>query len=189
MSDPTAASSNSPNPTPPTGQPEDRRGCGRRGFRRHGLKVLFAALVIGLVGFGLGRASGGRWHGPGFGMHGQLDSDAVMRRAETGINRVLGSVDGTAEQKAKIADIAKAAIKDLQPMREAARGSRDKLATALKSETVDRTAIEQLRTEQMSLGEAASKRAAQALGDAAVVLTPAQRAKLLERWQSRSWRG
>ena len=122
-------------------------------------------------------------------MHRQLDGEAVMRRAETMTNRVLGHVDGTPEQKAKVAEIAKTAIKDLQPMREAFRGSRDKLANALKAEKVDRAAIEQLRTEQVALGETASRRASQALLDAAEVLTPQQRATLVERWQRRAWRG
>ena len=189
MSDPPAASSNSQptGPSPAPGPPEGRRGCGRHG-RRRGWVLLTIGLVTGVIGFGLGRATG-RWHGPGFGMHRQLDGEAIMRRAEAVTNRILGHVDGTPEQKTKIAEIAKAAIKDLQPMRAAFHGARDKLAAALKAEKVDRAAIEQLRTEQVALGETASKRASQALTDAAEVLTPQQRATLVERWQRRSWRG
>ena len=47
--------------------------------------------------------------------------------------------------------------------------------------TVDRSAIEALRAEQLSLADAASKRFAQALGDAAEVLTPEQRRKIDDR--------
>ena len=189
MSDPTASSNSAPDPNQAADQSGKRRDGDRRSYRRRGWVLVGAALVTGLIGFGLGRATGARWHGHGFGMHHQLDSEAAMRRAETGINRVLSRLDGTPEQKARIAEIAKAAIKDLQPMRETFRGSRDKLATTLKAEKVDRAAIEQLRSEQLALGEAASKRASQALADAAEVLTPAQRAALIERWQRRSWRG
>lgn len=189
MTDTDATSNNTPNPNRPEDQSGKRRACGGRGYRRRGLVMLGAALAIGLVGFGIGRATGGRWHGQGFGMHQQLDGEAVTRRAEAGINRMLSAVDGTPEQKAKIGEIAKGAIKDLQPMRETLKGSRDKLAAALKAEKVDRAAIEQLRGEQLALGETASKRASQALADAAEVLTPAQRATLVERWQRRSWRG
>ena len=189
MSDPTAASNSAPDPNRPTDQAGKRRDCNRRGYRRRGWVLVGAALVTGLIGFGLGRVTGARWHGYGFGMHQQLDGEAAMRRAEAGINRVLSRVDGTPEQKARIAEIAKAAIKDLQPMRETFRGSRDKLAAALKAEKVDRAAIEQLRAEQLALGETASKRASQALADAAEVLSPVQRAALIDRWQRRSWRG
>jgi periplasmic protein CpxP/Spy len=187
MSDPTAASSNTPDPNQPADQSGKSNTYGRRGHRRRRWVLVGTALVIGLIGFGAGRASSGHWHG--FGMHQQLDGEAIIRRAESGINRVLSRVDGTPEQKAKIADIAKAAIKDLAPIRETFRGSRDKLTAALKAEKVDRAAIEQLRTEQLALGETASKRAMQALTDAAEVLTPAQRAALIDRWQRRSWRG
>ncbi len=189
MSDPTAASNTASESNQPADQSGKRRDCGRRGYRRRGWVLVGAALVTGLIGFGLGRVTGARWHGPGFGLHQQLDGEAAIRRAEAGINRVLSRIDGTPEQKAKIAEIAKAAIKDLQPMRETFRGSRDKLAAALKAEKVDRAAIEQLRSEQLALGETASKRASQALADAAEVLTSAQRAALIERWQRRSWRG
>ena len=189
MSDPTAASSNTPDPSQPADQAGKRRECRYGGRRHRGWVLLGAALLTGLIGFGLGRVTGARWHGPGFGMHQQLDGEAAVRRAEAGINRVLSRVDGTPEQKARIAEIARAAIKDLQPMRETFRGSRDKLAAALKADKVDRAAIEQLRAEQLALGETASKRATQALADAAEVLTPAQRAALVERWQRRPWRG
>ena len=47
--------------------------------------------------------------------------------------------------------------------------------------TVDRAAIETLRTEQLALADAASKRFAQALGDTAEVLTPEQRRKIDDR--------
>lgn len=189
MSDTTAASNSAPDPNQPADQSGILRECRHVGRRHRGWVLLGAALVTGLIGFGIGRATGARWHGHGFGIHQQLDSEAAMRRAEAGINRVLSRVDGTPEQKARIAEIAKAAIKDLQPMRDTFRASRDKLAAALKAEKVDRAAIEQLRAEQLALGEAASKRASQALADAAEVLTPAQRATLVDRWQRRSWRG
>lgn len=182
MSDPIATPDSAPNPNAP-GE------SGWRRFRRSGWVLVGAALLTGLIGFGVGRTTGARWHGHGFGMHHQYGGETTMRRAEWGIDRMLSRVDGTAEQKAKIAEIAKAAIRDLQPMRESLRGSRDKLAALLKAEKVDRAAIEQLRADQLALGETASKRVSQAISDAAEALTPAQRAALVERWERRSWRG
>ena len=46
--------------------------------------------------------------------------------------------------------------------------------------TIDRTAIERLRAEQIALAETASKRIAQALADAAEVLNPEQRKKVAD---------
>ena len=182
---PQAPPAGTPGAPPPSG------GC--RG-RRHGRRRWFAAgiaALIGLVGFGIGRVTGhwSHWRASGLGMHGPADADAIGRRVDFGVGRILANVDGTPEQKAKIADIAKAAIKDLLPLRAQVTAARDKLAGALKAETLDRAAIEQLRAEQVALMETASKRASQALADTADVLSPAQRAKLVERWQSRFRRG
>ena len=191
MSDTNTTPDANPGGTPGTTPPPDSRRCDRRGHgRRRWFKVGLAAL-IGLGAFGLGRASGhwGHWRGASFGMNSPLDVDTASRKAEFGIGRILAKVDGTPEQKAKIGEIAKAAIKDLLPMRQQITGSRDKLAVALKADTLDRAAIERLRTEQVGLMETASKRAAQALTDAADVLSPAQRAKLVDQWQSHGRRG
>jgi Spy/CpxP family protein refolding chaperone len=47
--------------------------------------------------------------------------------------------------------------------------------------SIDRTAIEKLRAEHIGLAETATKRIAQAIGDAAEVLTAEQRRTLVER--------
>lgn len=174
-------------PTPADPEPNGRRrDCKHRGFRRRGFFLAGIALVSGLIGFGIGKVTGGRHYGHGFGMNRTIDTETMMRRVDTGVGHLLGRIDGTPDQKAKIAEIAKATIKDLTPLRETHRAVQGKLATAMKAEKVDRTVVEQLRIEEIGLAETFSKRAAQALADAAEVLTPAQRAKLVERWQPRS---
>jgi len=150
------------------------------------------AIATGLVGFGIGKAASGHWghhFGPRFGMHRTMDADTLIRNTDAGVGRVLGRVDATTEQKGKVADILKAAVKDLTPLRDQHNAVRDKLAAALKAEKIDRPALEQLRTEELALADTLSKRAAQALADVAEVLTPAQRAKLVGEWQSRFARG
>ena len=170
---------------PNTSDPTGRRDCARRGFRRRGFFLAGFALLSGLIGFGLGKVTG-RHHGPGYGLNRSMDPDAMIRRVDAGVGYMLGRVDGTAEQKSKIADIAKSTIKDLTPLRETHRAVQAKLAAALKADKIDRAAVEQLRVEEIALAETFSKRASQALADAAEVLTPAQRAKLVDRWQQRS---
>lgn len=181
-----------PAATPVAAAPEPngrRRDCKRGGFRRRGFFVAGILLLTGLIGFGIGKVTGGhggRHFGSGYGMNRSMDTETMMRRVDTGIGRLLGRIDGTPDQKAKIADIAKATIKDLTPLRETHRAVQGKLALALKAEKIDRTVVEQLRVEEIGLAETFSKRASQALADAAEVLTPAQRAKLVDRWQPRS---
>ena len=50
----------------------------------------------------------------------------------------------------------------------------------LSKPTIDRVALEQLRTEGIELADTASTRLVEALADAAEVLTPEQRAELME---------
>jgi periplasmic protein CpxP/Spy len=94
-------------------------------------------------------------------------------------------LDATADQQVKIANIAKAAVGDLRALREKAQAARTQAVTLLTAPTIDRTAIERLRVEQIGLAETASKRIAQALTDAAEVLNPEQRKKVAE-WISHS---
>jgi Spy/CpxP family protein refolding chaperone len=58
-------------------------------------------------------------------------------------------VNATPEQTAKLTQIAKAAGKDLRPLREKARDARKRGMELLGAPTIDRAAIERLRAEQM----------------------------------------
>lgn len=175
------SNSTQPSANEPGGQGPVRRCGGNRGRRR--LIGLGAVFLIGLAGFGIGRATSHPWHG--FGGHRAVDAATASQFAERGIDRMLGKVDATSEQKTKIASIAKAAIADMAPAQQAHAAARTKFAELMKAEKVDHAAIEQLRAEQFALGETLTKKAAQALADAADVLTPAQRAKLVDNWQAR----
>jgi Spy/CpxP family protein refolding chaperone len=57
----------------------------------------------------------------------------------------------------------------------------------LTAPTIDRSAIDRLRAEQMALAETASKRIAQALADTAEVLNPEQRRKIADWVTSGPW--
>ena len=85
----------------PSGTGAGPRGCGRG--RRGRIFGLLFLLLIGLVGFGIGRATSHPWR---FGaMHGApVDSETLIKRADYGLGRILGRVDATTEQKAKVSD-------------------------------------------------------------------------------------
>ena len=153
--------------------------------------ALAAAFTGGLTtravtqgGFGPG------WHGPGF-MRAPLTAAEIEDKADRGIRHAAIELDATNEQQEKLRAIAKAAVKDLVPLREKAQAARQRAQALLTQPTVDRGAIEAFRVEQMALADAASKRFAQAITEAAEVLTPDQRRKVSERIEQRRsyWRG
>jgi periplasmic protein CpxP/Spy len=166
----------------------------RRGLRGTFVLALVAvALVAGITGNLLSKAFGQgiswhhiSWHEGGF--FGGLSPAQIDDRIDRMTKHMAIELDATAEQQAKLATIAKAAVADLRPLQEKARAARAQAVTLLTAPTIDRSAIERLRAENIGLAETASKRIAQALEDAADVLSPEQRRKLAE-WAafSRPW--
>lgn len=171
--------------------PEDHRR-GRRGTFL--IALVAVALVAGITGNLLSKAfgQGNSWHhiswhdGGVFG--GPLSPAQVDDRIDRMSKHIAIELDATADQQVKIANIAKAAVADLRPLHEKAHAARAQAVTLLTAPTIDRSAIERLRAEQIGLAETASKRIAQALADAADVLSPEQRRKVAD-WMAsrRSW--
>jgi Spy/CpxP family protein refolding chaperone len=124
-------------------------------------------------------------------MRGPLSPAQIEDRVDRGIRHAAIELDATPEQQEKLRAIARAAVKDLLPMREKGQVARARAAELLIQPKVDRAAIEAFRAEQLALAEAASKRLAQAVGDAAEVLTPEQRQKAHEfiQWRRGLWHG
>jgi periplasmic protein CpxP/Spy len=113
-------------------------------------------------------------------MDGPLDPAEIEDHAERAIKHLVIEIDATPDQQAKLEAVVKSALKDLLPMRDQLRAGRQKARELLTGSSIDRTEIEKLRAEQMALIDNASKRIAQALGDAADILTPAQRQQIAE---------
>ncbi|MDC7784560.1 Spy/CpxP family protein refolding chaperone [Rhodoplanes sp. TEM] len=175
----------------------------RKRGRRIASYAVVAALAAGVVGVGLSAtgslgqgmgfgppfAHGGPGFGGGFGPHGwggpfggrAFDPAQAEQRADRMVRHLAVELDATTEQQDKLRAIVKSALKDVLPMREKVRAARGQARDLLTAQTIDRAAIEKLRAEQIGLADQASKRIAQALGDAAEVLTPEQRRKLEER--------
>lgn len=157
---------NSPNP--PANAPARCRRRGRGAF--------FAALgVAALLALGASQAMG---HGPfKAAFCGHLDAAQVEKKIDRISGWIVEDLDGTPEQQAKLAAIAKAAAKDLAPIHDELVAGRKEAVAILTAEKVDRAALEAHRARQLQLLDTASARIAAAVADAADVLTPAQRAK------------
>jgi Spy/CpxP family protein refolding chaperone len=147
------------------------------------IALLAVALFAGVTGNILGTAfgQGFAWHHfgmrPGGMFGGPLTPAQIDERIDRMTKHMAIELDATSDQQVRIANIAKAAAVDLRALRERAQAARSQAVALLTAPTIDRSAIERLRAEQIGLAETASKRIAQALTDAAGVLNPEQRRK------------
>lgn len=94
------------------------------------------------------------------------------------LDRMLAQVDATPEQKDKIHTIMHTAMLSTGPVHSRLMGVHGELHHLLLAPTVDRAALEQLRTERLSDLDQVSRVWVQAMANSAEVLTPQQRAKL-----------
>ncbi len=173
-----------PDPSKADQIPSPSPRSGRRGTFLFAL--LAVALLAGLTGNLLSTAFGQGFGWQHHSMHGggvfgsPLTPAQIDDRIDRMTKHMAIELDATADQQVKIANIAKAAVGDLRPLREKAQTARTQAVALLTAPTVDRSAIERLRAEQIGLAETASKRIAQALADAAEVLNPEQRRKVAD---------
>jgi protein CpxP len=178
-------SEQTPNTPDSTSEPQ----APRRRWR--GLTVAALVVAAGLTGAAVTAAVSQPFgFGPGGGWHGRMHGGPMMRfefdpaRAEERLDRMVRhlavEIDATNEQQDKLRNVAKAAVKEVLPAREKLMSARQQARTLLSAQTIDRAAIEKLRAEQIALADSVSKRIAQAITDAAEILTPEQRRKLDE---------
>jgi Spy/CpxP family protein refolding chaperone len=178
-------------PSPAEQIPSEDHRRGRRGT--FVIALVAVALLAGLTGNLLSKAFGqaGSWHHINWhdgGVFGPLSPAQIDDRIDRVTKHMAIELNATADQQVKIANIAKAAVADLRPLHEQAHATRAQAVALLTAPTIDRSAIERLRAEKVGLAETASKRIAQALADAAEVLSPEQRRKVAD-WMAfpRPW--
>lgn len=151
--------------------------------RQHRRRLWVFALIIGasaLFGFAAGKAHTFMgWHWAG---HHGFDTEEITFIIQHRIDRALSKVDATQEQKDKIYAIAKAAVADVMALRKDQSDTPEKFVALLKADSIDRAAIEAMRSEKLKLADAVSKRILQAVADAAEVLKPEQRRQLADAW-------
>jgi len=166
-------------------KPEKRR----KFFKRAAIATLIAGMAagIGYQAFAHGGGCGG-WHRGGIAC-GPVDLAEVDAHLDRMLKHLYVEIDASDAQKQQLDPIVKQAAKDLLPLRDKARAARTKAIELLTADTVDRTAIEALRAEQLALAEEGSRRIAQAIADVAEVLTPAQRKEIAHRLERhrRGW--
>jgi Spy/CpxP family protein refolding chaperone len=169
-------------PTPQTNE------APRRPWRRIAIATLIAGAVAGL-GF-KAYAHGGPWSGgcgargwhAGYGS-GAMDPEATKKRSDAMVRWMLADVNATEAQQQQIAAIVSSTMTELAPLRQKHFEARKQAAEILAKPSVDRAALEALRTQEMAAAEQVSKRITQSIADAAEVLTPEQRAQFVERMQ------
>jgi len=128
----------------------------------------------------------GSGFGPGFAadwQNGLLDAaiEAIVEaRADRMIRHLAIEIDATAEQQDRLRAVMRGAVKDLLPVRGKMLAARATARELLTQQTIDRTAIEKLRADQIAIHDDASRRLVQAVADAAEALTPEQRRKLAD---------
>jgi Spy/CpxP family protein refolding chaperone len=142
--------------------------------------VIAAAMAAAFASSAFSQGFGPPWHARPF--WGQaFDPAAIEDRADRMVRHLSIEVDATAEQQDRLRAIVRSAVRDLIPLREKAMNSRQRGRELLTQTTIDRAAIESLRADQMALADQASRRVAQAIADAASILTVEQRRKIAER--------
>jgi protein CpxP len=138
--------------------------------------IAIAVAVAALGGSAFAAGSGHEQHGHGQG-HSPWTMDAAQadKHIEMMVEHILP--DGTASQKSRVAEIAKACFNDVKPLHQQLQDGHEAMTRLLAQPSIDRAALENLRADQMKKMDQVSRRVMAAAMDAAEVLTPEQRAK------------
>jgi Spy/CpxP family protein refolding chaperone len=107
-----------------------------------------------------------------------IDSAQLGKMAEKRIEHMLSGVDASKEQQTKANEIVKKSVLNGVPLAEQMRDNQQKILTLLNAKEIDKSAIEQLRGEQVKTMDEISKQMTQTILAIAELLTPEQRAKL-----------
>lgn len=163
-------------------------GWGRR------LVIGGVAAVAAVAAIGLAGAASGDF-GPGLGMD-RVGMGGHMMNAHWGMGfgerrmeHVLDQIGATPEQEDKLWAIIDSTRSELRPTFREFRETREQIADILGASTIDRAALEKLRSERIATIDATSRKMTDALVQAAEVLTPEQRTKLLQHFKERDSHG
>ena len=141
-------------------------------------------LALGAIFAWPAHAQGAMGHGGPAGGHHQRMGPG-MEGGPMVSDRMLDAVGASAEQKTRVGEIMGSARDDIRKAREGDRGLHQQMMALMAAPTIDAAAAEAVRQKLLASHDATSKRRLQAMLDAAAVLTPEQRQKLVERMKAR----
>lgn len=166
-------------------QPENSPRAGKRRFL---LGSLVGGALVALAGTALvfAHTPGGMhgMHGP-HGGPGGIGFDGISEQFRAHVEHVLAEVKATPDQQTRVRGILEAAAADIEALRAQHGSAHAQLHEIFVAPAIDRTRLETVRAGHIQALDAASKRCAAALADAAEVLTPEQRAQLGEKMAKR----
>ncbi len=142
--------------------------------KRRAFQAIAALATLGFLGKAVAQGAPGR--------EGRGDPAAM---AERRVDQLIKLVSGTPEQKTKLLALAQAAMADIKPLREQLAGARKRGMQLLAAASIDRAAIDRLRSESVQLMDGISRRMSAHMMDAAEVLTPAQRTIAADKMKQR----
>lgn len=145
---------------------------GRR--RRWGRRVALSLVVLlGLGGVAVAAGPGGH-HGP------PRSPEEARAHIDGMIDHMMGKVDGTDEQTAKLKGIADQTVPRMAALHTEGRDLKNEVRDLLTADKIDREALEAARKDAIDLADRGSKVVISAVADAAETLTPEQRRKIAE---------
>ncbi|WP_332876968.1 Spy/CpxP family protein refolding chaperone [Massilia sp. S19_KUP03_FR1] len=153
-------------------------GSGRRWLIAAALALAVSAAGASFAGVGAGLLSHAGHAG-----HMAMDPAAMASHIDKMVEHLPAGA--SPDQKARVAEIAKAAMADLRPAHAQLRRAHAQGHTLLMAPVIDRAALEQLRATQMQQADVISRRLLAALEDVAEVLTPEQRVAFAEHLKHR----
>jgi len=153
----------------------------RRGLLIAGVILGAITLLVGVKAYVFAKGGPGWHHGWGE----QMSSEEIADRIQHGVKYMLSEVDATADQKTKVTAILQAAAQDVHGLGDQHLAARTQIHEILSAPTIDRARLENVRADELRLADQASKRIVTAIADAAEVLSPEQRTKLMDEMQKR----
>jgi len=133
----------------------------------------------------LGSVALSAWAQGGPGRHGDHAGPGMGMMEGRMAERMLDSVNATAEQRAQVKQITDRARVDMKAQHELGRALREQGMKLFTQPTVDANAAEALRQQMMRQHDQASRSRMQTMIEVSRVLTPEQRKQLAERMASR----
>jgi Spy/CpxP family protein refolding chaperone len=148
--------------------------------RRFGMRSMLAALIAGSIAMTAG--------GLAYADNKAPDPARFQEHIQKRVDKALTGTDVTDAQKTKVADILKAAFTDMKPLFEKGMQNRKAMEAAMQAPTIDRAQLEKIRTDELQIQDARSKRFTQALADAGDVLSASQRQAFFKNWSNHEHR-